>query len=231
MDLKQHYSTLYNESIKKIVSDSYQIDNQIDSLSDNRFGITVLIRPDSQTKKNIQSFLDELKQIDPQQYYYPSSDIHITVLSIISCYEGFNLINISIQDYVKIIEKSLVGIPELDINFQGITASPSAVMIQGFTNTSSLNDLRNNLRTNFIDSGLEQSIDKRYSLQTAHATVSRFRKEIINKEKLIETLEKYRNFDFGKFKIEKYHLVYNDWYQREQFVKALHEFKSVKKQQ
>ncbi|RKS14631.1 2'-5' RNA ligase family protein [Flavobacterium sp. 120] len=226
MDLKQHYTALYNESIEKIVTNTYQIDNQIDSLSDRRFGITLLIRPDSQTKKNIQDFLDELKQIDPDQYYYPSSDIHITVLSIISCYDGFDLATILIPDYIAIIEKSLVGIQDIAINFQGVTASPSAIMLQGFTNSNSLDDLRNNLRTNFTNSGLQESIDKRYSINTAHATVARFRKEISHTEKLIAILEKYRNFDFGKFKVEKYHLVYNDWYQREQFVKELHEFQS-----
>ena len=227
MDLKQHYTALYNESIEKIVTNTYQIDNQIDSLSDRRFGITLLIRPDSQTKKNIQGFLDELKQIDPDQYYYPSSDIHITVLSIISCYDGFDLETISIPDYIAIIEKSLVGIQDTAINFQGITASPSAIMLQGFTNSNSLDNLRNNLRTNFTNSGLQESIDKRYSINTAHATVARFRKEISHKEKLIAILEKYRNFDFGKFKVEKYHLVYNDWYQRKEFVKELHEFQSI----
>ena len=226
MDLKQHYTSLYNESIDKIVTNTYQIDNQIDSISDHRFGITLLIRPDSQTKKNIQVFLNELKQIDSEQYYYSDSDIHITVLSIISCYDGFDLETISIPDYVAIIEKSLIGIQNIAINFQGITASPSAIMLQGFTNSNSLDNLRNNLRTNFTNSGLEESIDKRYSINTAHATVARFRKEISNKEKLIETLEKYRNFDFGKFKVEKYYLVYNDWYQRKQFVKELHEFQS-----
>ncbi|MFV5699157.1 2'-5' RNA ligase family protein [Flavobacterium sp. ZT3R17] len=226
MDLKQHYTALYSESIEKIVTDTYQIDNQIDSFSDNRFGITLLIRPDSQTKKNIQGFLDELKQIDPEQYYYPNSDIHITILSIISCYDGFDLETISIPDYVAIIEKSLVRIPDIAINFQGITASPSAIMLQGFTNSNSLDNLRNNLRTNFTNSGLEESIDKRYSINTAHTTVARFRKEINHKEKWIEVLEKYRNFDFGKFKVEKYHLVYNDWYQRKQYVKELHEFQS-----
>jgi 2'-5' RNA ligase len=227
MDLKQHYTALYNESIEKIVTNTYQIDNQIDSLSDRRFGITLLIRPDSQTKKNIQNFLDELKQIDPEQYYYPSSDIHITVLSIISCYDGFDLETISIPDYIAIIEKSLVGIQNIVINFQGITASPSAIMLQGFTNSNSLDDLRNNLRTNFTNSGLEESIDKRYSINTAHSTVARFRKEISHTEKLIAVLEKYRNFDFGKFKVKKYHLVYNDWYQRKEFVKELHEFQSI----
>ncbi|MFV5696326.1 2'-5' RNA ligase family protein [Flavobacterium sp. LB3P122] len=224
MDLKQHYTSLYNQSIEKIAADTYQIDNQIDSLSDNRFGISLLIRPDSHTKKNIQGFLDELKQIDPELYYYPSSDIHITVLSIISCYDGFDLATISIPDYAAVIEKSLVEIKDIAINFKGITASPSAIMLQGFTNSNSLDDLRNNLRKNFTNSGLEESIDKRYSINTAHATVARFRKKISNKDKWIEILEKYRNFDFGNFKVDKYNLVYNDWYQRKQFVKELHEF-------
>ena len=51
MDLKQHYTSLYNQSIEKIATDTYQIDNQIDSLSDNRFGTSLLIRLDSHTKK------------------------------------------------------------------------------------------------------------------------------------------------------------------------------------
>ncbi|TRX16491.1 2'-5' RNA ligase family protein [Flavobacterium franklandianum] len=224
MDLKNHYDTLYKESIEKIVADNYHIDSQIDSPSDRRFGLTLIIRPDLQTKTTIQHFLNELKAIDPDQYYYPNSDIHITVMSIISCYDGFDLASISIPDYVAIIEKSLINIRDIEINFQGITASPSAIMLQGFTNTNSLNDLRNNLRTQFKDSGLEQSIDKRYSIQTAHSTIARFRKPISNKEKLLAIVEKYRNFNFGKFKVDSCYLVYNDWYQREKWVKELHRF-------
>ncbi|MFV8373147.1 2'-5' RNA ligase family protein [Flavobacterium sp. LB2P74] len=226
MDLNKHYTTLYKESVAKITADTYQIDTQIDSATDNRFGITLLIRPDIHIKNKIQGFLEELQAIDSEQYYYPNSDVHITVLSIISCYDGFDLTTISILDYVKIIEKSLVDVQDITINFQGITASPSAIMVQGFTNTNSLNDLRNNLRTNFINSGLEQSIDERYFIQTAHTTVARFRKEIKNKEKLLEILEKYRDFDFGKITVKECLLVYNDWYQRKQFVRELHEFQS-----
>lgn len=224
MDLIKHYGALYKESIEKIAADNYHIDKQIDSLSDHRFGLTLIIRPDIQTKNNIQCFLNELKEIDSGQYYYPNSDIHITAMSIISCYDGFDLSMISIPNYVAIIDKSLVDIHDIEINFQGITASPSAIMIQGFPNSNSLNDLRNDIRTNFRSSGLEESIDKRYSIQTAHSTVARFRKPISNKEKLIEILEKYRDFHFGKFKVENYYLVYNDWYQREKSVQELHEF-------
>lgn len=224
MDLNQHYNNLYEESIEKILKDAYIIDYQIDSLLDNRFGITLLIRPSIQVKNSIQHFLDELKPIDSEQYYYLNSDIHITVMSIISCYGGFDLATVSVPDYVEIIEKSLVGINSFEINFKGISVSPSAILIQGFTNSNFLNDLRNSLRNNFKNSGLEESIDKRYSISTAHSTVVRFRKKIKNKDKLIEILEKYRDYDFGKFTVEKYDLVFNDWYQREQFVQQLHQF-------
>ena len=225
MDLNRHYSNLYEESIEKILCDTYHIDDQIDSSLDNRFGITLLIRPTIQIKNNIQYFLDELRAIDSEQYYYPNSDIHITVMSIISCYNGFDLATVSVPDYVEIVEKSLVEINNIEINFKGITVSPSAIMIQGFVSNNFLDDLRNNLRKNFKNSGLEESIDRRYSISTAHSTVVRFRKKIKNKEKLIEILEKYRDFNFGKFTVEKYDLVFNDWYQREQFVQQLHEFK------
>lgn len=118
-----------------------------------------------------------------------------------------------------------MGINNCEINFKGITVSPSAIMIQGFVSDNFLEDLRNNLRNNFKNSGLEESMDKRYSISTAHSTVVRFRKKIKNKEKLMETLEKYRDFNFGKFTVEKYDLVFNDWYQRKQFVQQLKQFK------
>ncbi|HEU4789067.1 MAG TPA: 2'-5' RNA ligase family protein [Flavobacterium sp.] len=224
MNLKEHYNSLYVNSIENIKKDQYIIDHLIDSSSDNRFGITVLIRPSLEVKNKIQDFLNELKKSNPNQYYYPNSDIHITVLSIISCHDGFDLKTISIPEYRKIIQKSIEDIKDLEIHFEGITASNSAIMIQGFTNNNSLDQLRDNLRTNFKNSGLQQSIDSRYAIQTAHSTVIRFREKIIDKEALLKSLEEYRTFDFGKFKVEKIELVHNDWYQREHFTQQLYSF-------
>lgn len=224
MNLKKHYNDLYNNAVDKITNNNYTIDYQIDSTYDNRLGITVLIRPSLEIKNTIQGFIDELKKNNPSQYYYLNSDIHITVLSLISCHEGFDLNTISIQEYIKIIRKSIEDIHDFEIHFQGITASSSAVMIQGFTNNDSLNKLRNKLRINFKNSSLQQSIDTRYTIQTAHSTVMRFREKIINKQALLETLKKYRSFDFGKFKVKNIELVYNDWYQRERSTQQLHSF-------
>jgi hypothetical protein len=49
--------------------------------------------------------------------------------------------------------------------------------------------IQNNLRANFRNSTLEQSIDKRYTIQTSHATFVRFRKPLHNKNSLLKAIE------------------------------------------
>lgn len=215
MDLTQHYNQLYKTSSETILEGNYKLDTQINDTSDSRFGITLLIRPNETITANIKLFLEELRAIEPEQYYYPDSDLHITVMSIISCYEGFTLDKIEIKDYIDIIQQSLVHLDKIKIDFRGVTASPSAVMIQGFPTDESLNNFRNKLRENFKNSVLEQSIDSRYTIAAAHSTVMRFQEKLQNPEKLIEITEKFRDYDFGEFEVKNIELVYNDWYQRE----------------
>ncbi|WP_293305529.1 2'-5' RNA ligase family protein [Pedobacter sp. UBA5917] len=223
MNLAEHYNKLYNNSITKIANGDYEIDRLIDSDTDQRFGITLVIRPDEATNNRIQQFLTEAKAIEPDQYYYQNADIHITLMSIISCYEGFDLKDINVEDYVELTKQVLAKYKNFNIHFKGLTASPSCILIQGFL-TETLNEIRDDLRKAFKNSNLQQSIDKRYAIQTAHSTVIRFRSGLENKEALINLVEKYRDYDFGTFEVKQIELVYNDWYQRERFVKKLHRF-------
>ncbi|MES2238994.1 MAG: 2'-5' RNA ligase family protein [Bacteroidota bacterium] len=225
MDLTAHYNQLYTESAEAILNNNYVMDAKIDAQTDNRLGITLLIRPPESIKNKIQSFLEELKKVDNTQYYYPNSDMHITVLSIISCHEGFNLEQINIDEYITVIQENLASFQNLEINLSGITASNSTIMIQGFPSNDSLNSFRDALRNAFKNTNLQQSIDSRYSLFTAHISVCRFRKPISNTKKFIALLEKYRMHHFGKFEVNALELVYNDWYQRKEKTQTLHEFK------
>ncbi len=224
MNLEAHYKTLYDTSIKKILGDSYEIDNLINSPDDNRFGITLLARPSLEVKNKIQRFLGKVKLIDPHQYFYNNSDIHVTIISIISCYKGFKMENIDVSKYIATIENSLNTSCSFKINFRGITVSPSCIMIQGFPNNTILDNIRNDLRNRFNVSGLEQSIDQRYAIRTAHSTVVRFKDKLRDKDLLLSVLEDYRNHNFGTFGVNNLELVYNDWYQKEKHVKKIHEF-------
>ncbi|WP_406844124.1 2'-5' RNA ligase family protein [Flavobacterium soyae] len=224
MSLAEHYNQLYKTSSEAILNRNYSLDSKINNRSDSRFGITFLLRPSEKIKTNIQLFLKELKAVEPNQYYYPDSDIHITVMSIISCYESFSLDKINVEDYINIIQNSLADLGEIKIEFRGVTASNSAIMIQGFPSGETLNNLRNKLRENFRNSTLEQSIDSRYSISTAHSTVMRFTEELQNPKELIEVVEQFRDYTFGEFTADKLELVFNDWYQRAENTIHLEDF-------
>ncbi|MNE42390.1 hypothetical protein D3C80_1365130 [compost metagenome] len=145
-------------------------------------------------------------------------------MSIISCSENFSLNQISPNEYIEVICRSLVDVDKINLHFKGITASPSAIMIQGFPSDETLNNLRNRLRENFKKSELQQSIDSRYEISTAHSTIMRFQEKLQNPKKLIETVEKFRDYDFGEFDVKNLELVHNDWYQRKNTTKVLGDF-------
>lgn len=225
MNLSTHYDNLYKDSLEKIKKDQYKIDTKIASWSDDRFGITLLIRPPQKVKNEFRLFLDELKKHNSNQYFYPDSDIHVTVLSIISCYSGFNIKQIEIENYIERIKNTLLSFENFEIEFKGITASDSAILIQGFPTNETLNTLRDAIRKAFSISDLEQTIDKRYQLFTAHTTVCRFSEKIQNTEKLLETISKFKTYSFGSFKIENMELVSNDWYHKQEKTEHLYNFK------
>lgn len=224
MNLSEHYNELYKTAEKAIISGKYSIDSELKNESDSRFGITLLIRPNEEVKSKINIFLNELKKAEPEQYFYPDSDIHITVMSLISCSKDFTLNQIAPNEYIELICRSLVNVNKIKIQFKGITASPSALMIQGFPTDETLNNLRNRLRENFKNSGLKQTMDSRYEIFAAHATVMRFQEKLHNPKKIIEIAEKFRDFDFGEFDVKNIELVYNDWYQRKATTRVLGDF-------
>lgn len=224
MNLAEHYAKLYHETSPKLKAEQYELDPLIDSATDSRFGITLLLRPSDSVKEAIQGFLQQLYTIDPHQYYYPTSDLHITVMAIISCYEGFALEQIVVEDYVALLQKSLEGFHPFEISFKGLTASPSCILLQGFWKDDTLNQIRENLRQQFKSSGLQQSIDQRYTIQTAHSTIVRLRKPLQHKDQWLECVEAYREFDFGAFRVNELELVCNDWYHRKEKVKKLYRF-------
>ncbi len=223
MDIKKHYLSMWNNSFQKFTDGKFEIDKAINS-EDNRRGIALIIRPDEKTKKSIRAFLNELKKVEPNQYYYPAGDLHITILSIICCYDGFDLGKINLEKYVGIIEDAVKNFSPFDVSFKGITASPSCIMLQGFPDWEMINCLRESIRSSFQNSGLETSIDKRYVIKTMHSTVMRFSETITRKNEFLKILKSYREFEFGKFSVREIEFIYNDWYVRDKNTKVLHSF-------
>ena len=223
-DLRQHYRTLYRQAVAQFRAGVVEIDPLIDAAEDRRYGITLLLRPDPPAREKISAFLDKARSIEPNQYFYPPGDLHVTVLSIISCYTGFRLEDIDPDAYRAVIAEALAACPPFEIRLQGVTASPAGILIQGFPEGPGLGNIRDRLREAFGASALQQSIDKRYVLRTAHLTVIRFRERCANEAAFLDLLEVSRETDFGVLRVTALDLVANDWYQRSARVKLLERF-------
>ncbi|MBQ7589153.1 MAG: mutarotase [Verrucomicrobia bacterium] len=224
MNLAEHYRQMYEDSLSVIRSQGPQTDELIDSPEDTRRGITLLTRPPQEVKAAVHAMLERLRGLEPDQYYYPDEDIHLTVLSIITCRSGFTLEEIVPQDYIRLIQNTLRGLPPIGIRFRGITLSPGCVMLQGYPDDDTLNRFRDRLRDAFRNSPLRQTLDQRYTLQTAHSTVVRFRCPFRDTDAFLSALESCREQDFGSFRVDRMELVLNDWYQRRENTRELCHF-------
>lgn len=214
MKLLTQYEGLFEKAIPEIEAGKALVDPMLDDPHDDRFGLALIIPPSNEVITSINDFLSELSEREPSQYPYPVEQIHVTVLSIISCVEGFQLGDIHVPQYLATLERSLNDIETFEMEYKGITASKSSVMVQGFPTDDTLELLRERLRVNFHQSGLYQTMDARYKLSTAHATVFRFRKSLKNPQAFAQLLRQNRNRDFGRQKVSELQLVYNDWYHR-----------------
>ncbi|MCX7708540.1 MAG: mutarotase [Clostridia bacterium] len=210
------YDSLWNEAENCIRCNQPECDDFLcRKEQDKRRGLSVVCRPNECILQRFRDFIHKAEQLEPHQYYYDPQELHITVLSIISCYDGFDLKNKDPEAYTGVIEKSIQQAGPMKITFHGITASKSCVMLQGFPKNEELELLRGRLRDNFRTSGLEASIDQRYTLQTAHSTVIRFGNPFLNPGGFADFLKQYREFDFGVTEIGEVEFYFNDWYMSE----------------
>jgi 2'-5' RNA ligase len=216
MDLQAHYDAMRQDAFQKLSRGEADLDTLLDSEHDTRRGITLLARPPARITSLIEALLADFQQLEPTQYYYPTSDIHLTILSIISCYQGFTLDAIDPEKYKQAVRTILQHTSPFRIRFTGLTASLGGIIVQGFPEDTGLQSLRNQVRRYFQASGLQQSIDQRYSIQTAHVTVVRFRNKLADPARLRQAVERFEHYNIGSFEVDTLELVYNDWYQRQE---------------
>ncbi|MGR5062489.1 hypothetical protein [Photobacterium sp. DNB22_13_2] len=214
--LKTIYDGMWDSSYPRIESGQCDIDTLINDPNDTRRGITALTylqNNGNEVSRKITDFLCELQKVEPEQYYYPEEELHLTILSIISCISGFQLDDINDFSYVEIFKQCMQASEPIDIKFEGITTSTSCVLIQGFPIGEGLNELRNKFRNRYKESSLRTTIDSRYRLSTAHVTAVRFTSQLINQQKVTDVLNRYRYYDFGTVSFTEFELVFNNWYQ------------------
>lgn len=211
---KTIYDDLWKKTRPLFQQDQHTTDPLISNPNDMRRGLTVRARLNPEVISRVEAFTGALRDFAPDQYFTPASDLHLTILAVIGCHEGFSLNPALEKSYIEIMSKCIQGIPPPRIQFSGITASPSCILLQGYPENNSLADLRNRLREQFKASPLYHSMDARYPIKTAHSTIMRFQKPQSALAEFTRFLSENRNRDFEMQDIDEIELVCNDWCHR-----------------
>jgi len=225
VDLANQYDALREAAARQLTLGHAELDPLLDDPTDTRRGLTVLARLPAPAVAALGPVLAELQQLEPAQYYYPAGSLHLTVLSLISCRPGFQLADGEAAAYRQVVRAALQATGPFTLTFRGLTASPGAILVQGFPHADALERLRAALRQAFQAAGLPHTIDQRYRLQTAHVTAVRFRVPLAHPAAVVAWLRHHAQHFFATVPISELELVFNDWYQRTEHTQLLEKFR------
>ena len=223
--LQARYDQLWIGSLPRIHSGAIEIDPVLAANQpDLRRGLTLLFRPPPGVQNRIIAALDELHAIEPDQHYYHPAELHNTFLSLFTATENNAPPFARTEEFADAVAAALHGIAPFPMTFAGLTASPAAILVQGFTDSALLNAARDRLRDELHVRGLTRDLSERYRLESAHLTVLRFQKPLRNPATFAHALERLRPRDFGHADLTSLELAQNDWYMSRATTQTLRTF-------
>ncbi|HEU6448259.1 MAG TPA: 2'-5' RNA ligase family protein [Verrucomicrobiae bacterium] len=221
---QQIYDKLWQESVSAFDQNAVRLDGHLKNRqSDKRRGVTLLARPNAEICSRVKEFLDEVAAIAPEQHFYCPTEFHMTVLAIVPGSENWQEAMSRLPEYLAVLEETLNQFAGFSVEFRGVTASPEAILIQGFPVDDSLVQLRNKLRSALAARNLAENLDRRYKIATAHLTVARFSSPQ-NWQPLKSLLAANRQRDFGRTCCDSLQLIKADWYASTGSVETLCEY-------
>ena len=219
------YEKLWREAVAALEQGSPRLDPFLKNRTgDQRRAVTLIARPSPEVCNRVGNFLQEIATVAPGQYYYQPAEFHLTVLSVIPGSENWRGLMQKLPDYLTVLDEILRNRSAFSVAFRGVTASPEAVMIQGFPAGNTLAQLRDDLRAALSRRGLGENVDRRYKVVAAHLTVVRFATPMADWKPLKALLAAHRQTDFGECRVGSLELIESDWYASTDTVRTLREY-------
>jgi 2'-5' RNA ligase len=219
------YDQLWNAAVSAFERGEPQIDPYLANRSgDLRRGVTLVFRPSKAVLDPIADFIRRFAAICPEQYFYRPEELHVTVLAIVSGTEHWQREMGRVEECRRVIGEALKHRPPFKIRFQGVTASPGVVLVQGFPLDDGLASIRDALRQALARHGLGDMPDRRYKNAGAHLSLMRFAGPCPRLPEVLSFLKANRQTPFGECEITNLEFYLADWYSTTGSVRMLAEY-------
>lgn len=176
---------------------------------DDRWGLTLLGHLPAHISRNISFILQQVKAVEPDQYYYPAADRHVTIMDIVGAQPGQSFTREQFNAYHQLLQAVLADCAPVHWRFSGLMISPGALMVKG-DYSPALAQLRSKLRQAIPAAGL--SLAERYPTISGHVTVARFTHQLNHPHAFLRLVHKDQELAFGNFTMSAMDLVVHDWY-------------------
>jgi 2'-5' RNA ligase len=222
MPAQDIYDDLWHKAAPQFRAGQVQLDPYLrQRQTDPRQGITLIARPGPNISARFSRLLDDLRQLEPGQHFYRPDEFHLTVLTLISASAQFKREQTPLAAYQTIFADLFRQARPFQVEFRGITASPAAIMAQGYVKNDDLNQLRGAVRQALQAAELAHHLDTRYRISTAHVTLMRFTAPLTDAARFLARLDAARHEPFGAAEINQLEFVLNDWYMSHDKVEVL----------
>jgi 2'-5' RNA ligase len=139
--------------------------------SDLRYGVNIIAAPSPELQVHILLIQQYLKELNPNQYYYPPGDLHLTLLEICSSCPKAEIDDVAatINDHIHAI---LQDLKPFQLNFPSLVCDNKACALIFESNNSSLLKVREQMIERI--GGLGVDYKPRYFPNSAHITFMRY---------------------------------------------------------
>lgn len=210
MQLLKLYHNINNQGHAAIQSNNEQIDQHLIGIKkDHRLGLTILTSLPAHVCRNINICLQEFKKLEPAQYYYPATDMHITIIDIIAANTKFYLSPLEKKKYTEVLSQIISTVGTIHWELKGIIISPNTILVKGYY-SDNLIKLRNLIRHELPLKGL--MLQERYPTNSGHITIARFTSPLQHPHQILALQEQFEETALGKFRTASLDLVVHDWY-------------------
>lgn len=207
------YDRLRMKAMRQLDRDQVITDACLDHIEeDMRLGQSLIAHPDKFLAGRIEKIVDLFREVEPDQYYYAPEQLHMTIQSIFTATAKYGVMAQQIHGVKDLIETSLSRINEFHVLLEGVSAVPNGIIVKGYTQDRTLKIVRNELREKLRALVTDPESIERYPLKTIHLTAVRYKKQLQNKSAVVDLLEKYKDFRFGFFTVQRLLWVKMDWY-------------------
>ncbi len=210
--LETHYCNIYKQNRSKLLQGGVGDVFLVSPETDARMSLALLIRIDESISGRIYESLEKIEAVEPNLYFYPKEDFHITVMDILKGIPN-RAIPDNIEAYIQCIKECTDTIEPFHIEFRGMTASDNAVLVKGYYEYG-LEKLRRLLRKIFAEKHL--LLEERYETFSSHITVVRIPDKLTNPDKFITCIQTDDNF--GTMKVDSFEFVFHNWYDSQKTV-------------